>query len=55
MTPDELVRLIAQYRAGIEAELNLLRQLSDVSHRSGRCRPRATSARSATRRTNATG
>lgn len=31
MTPDELVRLIAQYRAGIEAELNLLRQLSGVS------------------------
>lgn len=31
MTADDLVRLIAQYRAGIEAELNLLRQLSDVA------------------------
>jgi len=31
MTPDELLRLIAQYRAGIEAELNLLRQLAEVS------------------------
>jgi hypothetical protein len=31
VTPDELVRLIAQYRAGIEAELNLLRQLAEVS------------------------
>ena len=31
MTPDELVRLIEQYRAGIEAELNLLRQLAEVS------------------------
>jgi hypothetical protein len=31
VTPDELVRLIEQYRAGIEAELALLRQLADVS------------------------
>jgi hypothetical protein len=31
VTPDELVRLIEQYRAGIEAELSLLRRLSDVS------------------------
>lgn len=31
MTPDEVNRLLEQYRAGIEAELNLLRQLSDVA------------------------
>ena len=31
MTYDELARLIDQYRAGIEAELALLRQLADVS------------------------
>jgi hypothetical protein len=33
MTPDELGRLIDQYRAGIEAELSLLRRLDDVSSR----------------------
>jgi hypothetical protein len=33
VTPDEIVRLIAQYRAGIDAELSLLHQLSDVSTR----------------------
>ncbi len=31
MTLDEIARLIEQYRAGIEAELQLLRQLADVS------------------------
>lgn len=31
MTVDEIVRLIEQYRAGIEAELQLLHQLADVS------------------------
>ena len=31
MTPDEVVRLIEQYRAGLDAELNLLRQLDGVS------------------------
>lgn len=33
MTPDDLARLIEQYRAGIVAEVNLLHQLSDVSAR----------------------
>jgi len=33
VTPDELLRLVEQYRAGIEAELLLLRQLADVSKR----------------------
>ena len=33
MTPDDLARLIEQYRAGIVAELNLLRQLAEVSAR----------------------
>jgi hypothetical protein len=33
MTPDDIVRLIGQYRAGIEAELNLLRRLDDVAAR----------------------
>jgi hypothetical protein len=31
MTADELVRLIAQYRAGIEAELNLLHRLAGIA------------------------
>jgi hypothetical protein len=31
VTPDEIVRLIAQYRAGIEAELTLLRQLAEIA------------------------
>lgn len=31
MTPDEIVRLLDQYRAGIDAELSLLRQLADVA------------------------
>lgn len=31
MTRDEASRLLEQYRAGIEAELTLLRQLSDVA------------------------
>jgi hypothetical protein len=31
VTPDDLARLIEQYRAGIEAELSLLRRLADVS------------------------
>ena len=30
MTSDDLARLIEQYRAGLDAELNLLRQLADV-------------------------
>jgi hypothetical protein len=29
---DELARLLEQYRLGIEAELNLLHQLSEISH-----------------------
>ena len=33
MTPDELVRLLQQYRAGLEAELTLLHQLREVSDR----------------------
>jgi len=33
MTPDDLARLIEQYRAGIVAELNLLKQLAGVSRR----------------------
>ena len=33
MTTDEGSRLIEQYRAGLDAELSLLRQLADVSHR----------------------
>ena len=33
MTPDDLARLIEQYRAGIVAELNLLKQLAAVSRR----------------------
>jgi hypothetical protein len=33
MTPDDLARLIEQYRAGIIAELNLLKQLAAVSRR----------------------
>jgi len=31
VTPDEIVRLLDQYRAGIDAELSLLRQLADVA------------------------
>lgn len=31
MTPDEANRLLAQYRAGIEAELTLLHQLSEIA------------------------
>ena len=31
MTADDVSRLLDQYRAGIEAELNLLRQLADVA------------------------
>ncbi len=31
MTVDEIVRLIEQYRAGIEAELQLLHQLAEIS------------------------
>jgi hypothetical protein len=31
VTPDEAARLLAQYRAGIDAELALLRQLADVA------------------------
>ncbi len=31
MTPDELVQLLEQYRAGIEAEVNLLQQLAGVA------------------------
>jgi hypothetical protein len=31
MTVDELARLIQQYRAGLDAEMNLLRQLAHVS------------------------
>lgn len=30
MTPDEIAGLLDQYRAGIEAELSLLRQMADV-------------------------
>lgn len=33
MTPDDLARLIEQYRAGIVAELNLLKQLAAISRR----------------------
>ncbi len=33
MNPDEFGRLIAQYRAGVEAELHLLHQLAEVSTR----------------------
>jgi hypothetical protein len=33
VTPDDLARLIEQYRAGIVAELNLLKQLAAVSRR----------------------
>ena len=33
MTPDEAERLLAQYRAGIDAQLNLLRQLADIARR----------------------
>ncbi|HET9371596.1 MAG TPA: hypothetical protein VFO19_15150 [Vicinamibacterales bacterium] len=33
MTRDELVRLVEQYRAGIEAELQLLRQLAEIANR----------------------
>jgi hypothetical protein len=33
VTRDELIRLLQQYRAGLEAELNLLRQLQVVSER----------------------
>lgn len=33
MTPDDLARLIEQYRAGIMAELNLLHQLAEISTR----------------------
>jgi hypothetical protein len=32
MTPDEAARLLEQYRAGIDAELTLLRQLAAVAH-----------------------
>ena len=32
MTSDEAARLLQQYRAGIDAELTLLRQLADVAH-----------------------
>ena len=31
MTPDEIAGLLEQYRAGIEAELALLRQMADVA------------------------
>ena len=31
MTPDEIAGLLDQYRAGIEAELALLRQMADVA------------------------
>jgi hypothetical protein len=31
MTPDELAGLLDQYRAGIEAELNLLHQMADIA------------------------
>jgi hypothetical protein len=31
MTADDIVRLLAQYRAGIDAELSLLHQLSEIS------------------------
>jgi hypothetical protein len=33
VTPDDLARLIEQYRAGLDAEMNLLRQLAQVSER----------------------
>ena len=33
MTSDDVARLLGQYRAGIDAEVNLLRQLADISHR----------------------
>jgi hypothetical protein len=33
MSPDEFGRLVAQYRAGVEAELHLLHQLAGVSDR----------------------
>ena len=33
MTRDELIRLVEQYRAGIDAELQLLRQLTEIAHR----------------------
>jgi hypothetical protein len=33
VTPDDLARLIEQYRAGIVAELNILEQLAEVSQR----------------------
>jgi len=33
MTRDDLTRLISEYHAGVEAELNLLRQLAEISER----------------------
>ena len=33
MTPDELVRVIAEYRDGLEAEMALLHQLAEVAER----------------------
>jgi hypothetical protein len=33
VTPDDLARLIAQYRAGLDAEMVLLRQLAQVAER----------------------
>jgi hypothetical protein len=33
VTRDELLRLVEQYSAGIEAELNLLRQLAEIAKR----------------------
>jgi hypothetical protein len=33
MTADDVGRLLEQYRAGIDAELSLLRQLADIAHR----------------------
>jgi len=33
VTPDEGLRLLGQYSAGIDAELSLLRQLSDIAKR----------------------
>lgn len=33
MTPDDAARLLAQYRAGLDAQLNLLHQLSAVARR----------------------
>lgn len=33
MTPDDLARLIGQYRAGLDAEMNILRQLAHVAER----------------------